>query len=74
MKVRTNLKPKDYLLKDVVRIVNQKQALLYIKHNVFPIDIYASIDEKSGNSVLVMIFLKEDTTEVYKKWCDYELT
>lgn len=73
MKVKTNLKPRDYLLKDVVRIVNPKQQLLYIKNQVYPIDIYSSIDNKTGNNIVVMIFLKEDTTEVYKKWCDYEL-
>ena len=73
MKVKTNLSPRDYSLKEVVRIVNPKQTLLYIKNNVYPIDIYASIDEKTGNNILVMIFLKEDTTEVYKKWCNYDL-
>lgn len=73
MKIRTNLNPKDYLLKDVVRIVNPKQQLLYIKNRVYPIDIYTSIDNKTENNIVVMIFLKEDTVEVYKKWCDHEL-
>ena len=73
MKILTNLKPNDYYLKDIVRIVNPKQQLLYIKNEVFPIDIYASIDSKTGNNIIVMIFLKKDTTEVYKKWCNYEL-
>ena len=71
--VITNLRPKNYLLKDVVRIVNHKQQILYIKNGVYPIDIYVSIDNKTGNNIIVMIFLKEDTVEVYKKWCDYEL-
>ncbi len=71
--VITNLHAKNYHAKDVVRIVNPKQQLLYVKNRVFPIDIYTSIDVKSGGSVLVMIFLKEDTKDVYKKWCDYEL-
>nr|DAX82169.1 MAG TPA: ECSIT protein-like protein [Caudoviricetes sp.] len=35
--------------------------------------MYASIDEKTDNTILAMIFLKEDTSEVYKKWCNYEL-
>lgn len=73
MKIKTNLKPKDYLLKDVVRIVNPKQQLLYIKNQVYPIDVYASIDNKTENNIVVMIFLKEDTIEVYKKWCNHEL-
>ena len=73
MKIKTNLEAKDYILKDVVRIVNPKQQLLYIKNQVYPIDIYASMDNKTGNAIIVMIFLKEDTSEVYKKWCDHEL-
>lgn len=73
MKIKTNLNPRDYRLCDVVRIVNPKQSLLYIKSGIYPIDIYTSVDEKTNNSVLVMIFLKEETVEVYKKWCNYEL-
>ena len=73
MKIQTNLKPKDYTSREVVRIVNPKQYLLYIKNGIYPIDIYTSVDDKSSNSILVMIFLKEDTTEVYQKWCNYDL-
>lgn len=73
MYIQTNLKPKDYTSREVVRIVNPKQYLLYIKNGIYPIDIYTSVDDKSSNSILVMIFLKEDTTEVYQKWCNYDL-
>lgn len=73
MKVKSNLKPRNYTQNEVVRIVNQKQYLTYIKNGVYPIDMYASIDEKTDNTILAMIFLKEDTSEVYKKWCNYEL-
>lgn len=73
MVIKTNLKPRDYSIHEVVRIVNPKQYLLYIKNSVYPIDLYTSIDEKTNNVILAMVFLKEDTTEVYKKWCNYEL-
>ena len=37
--VETNLKKsRDYSPNEVVRIVNPKQQLLYIKNNVYPID------------------------------------
>ena len=72
--VETNLKnARDYLSHEVVRIVNMKQALLYIKSGIYPIDIYTSIDDKTNNAILAMVFLKKDTSEVYKKWCNYEL-
>lgn len=71
--IETNLKKaRNYLPQEVIRIINPKQMLLYIKNNVFPIDIYTSIDDKN-NAILAMVFLKEDTTDVYKKWCNYEL-
>lgn len=43
--IETNLKEaRNYFPHEVVRIVNPKQQLLYIKNNVYPIDIYTSID------------------------------
>lgn len=72
--IKTNLKNvRDYLPHEVVRIVNPKQYILYIKNGVFPIDVYPSIDEKTNKDILAMVFLKENTSEVYKKWCNYEL-
>lgn len=71
-KVKTNLKPRDYTTNEVVRIVNTKQNKLYVKNGIYPIDMYTSIDE-NDNDVLVMIYLKKDTADVYKKWCKYEL-
>lgn len=72
--VETNLKEAtNYLPHEVVRIVNPKQQLLYIKNNVYPIDIYTSIDDKD-NAILAMVFLKTATSDVYKKWCNYELS
>ena len=72
--VETNLKEaRNYLPHEVVRIVNPKQQLLYIKNNVYPIDIYTSIDDKNNAILAMVVFLKEDTIEVYKKWCNYEL-
>ena len=65
--IKTNLKPRNYSIQEVVRIVNSKQYLLYIKNGVSPIDMYTSIDEDTDNIILAVVFLKEDTTDVYKK-------
>ena len=72
--IKTNLKPRNYSIHEVVRIVNTKQYLLYIKNGVYPIDMYTSIDDDTDNIILAVVFLKEDTTDVYKKWCAHELT
>lgn len=70
--IKTNLNPCDYSEKDVCRIVNPKQRDLYIKHRAFPIDIYPSIDT-DGKDIVVYIFSKEDTKELYKQWLNHEL-
>lgn len=74
MKQESNLKPKSYLPSEVVRILNPKQQLLYVKNGLYPIDIYTSIDSKTGNDVLVMIFIRNETTDAYVKWCNHELS
>ena len=71
--IKTNLKPRNYSIHEVVRIVNPNQYLLYIKNGVYPIDMYTSIDEDTNNIILAVVFLKEETTDVYKKWCNHEL-
>ena len=70
--IETNLHPRDYHQKEVYRIVNYKQAKLYIKNRVFPIDMYASID-KNNNDVIVYVFLRDETKELYQLWQSYEL-
>ena len=73
MKVESNLNPRNYTPNEVCRIVNPKQALLYIKHRLFPIDMYTSIDAKTGNDILVMIFDKDESYSLYQSWCNHEL-
>ena len=70
--VQSNLKPRSYVSSEVVRLINMKQAKLYISNKIYLIDIYTSIDKK-GESVLVMVFLKEETQEAYKLWLNYAL-
>ena len=72
MKIQSNLHPRPYTEKEVCRIINPKQRDLYIKHRVFPVDIYPSVTD-DGKDINVYIFLLEDTKEVYKKWLDHTL-
>lgn len=72
MEIKSNLSPRDYTEKEVCRIINPLQAKMYIKNRVYPIDIYTSFDI-NGNDIIVYIFLRKDTQEVYKKWINYEL-
>lgn len=51
----------------IVNIINTKQAMLYIKHGIKPLDIYAD------NNKLIYVFSKDQTKELFNKWCKYEL-
>ena len=44
----------------------------YVNSGVYPIDLYPSYNPKNDRKIIVMIFLRSDTIEVYKKWCNYE--
>lgn len=72
MNIETNLKPRNYTEREICRIVNQLQAKMYIKNKVYPIDLYTSCD-KNGNDIIVYIFLRSETQEVYKAWMAHEL-
>ena len=73
MLVCSNLSPITYRTNEVIRVVNDKQFKLYIKNGAYPVDIYASIDEKSGKDIVVYVFKRTDTVELYKQWLNYEL-
>lgn len=70
--IKPNLRYRPYIPGEVCRIINPKQRDLYIKHRVFPIDIYPSIDD-NGNDINVYIFLREETKELYQDWLNREL-
>ncbi len=72
MVIESNLKPRKYSETEVCRIINPKQVRLYIKNRAFPIDIYPSIDEK-GNDIIVYIFLRDQTQDLYQAWLAHEL-
>lgn len=65
--IETHLKPRSYFKNEIVRIINPKQKDLYIKHGVYPIDIYNSVDN-DGKDIIVYIFLKSETRELYYEW------
>lgn len=71
--IETNIKSRDYYLNEVNRICNIKQQIFYMDSGVFPIDIYPSYDDKNDRKIIVMIFEKEKTKELYQKWKSYDI-
>lgn len=64
---------KKYLLKDVCRIKDPKQYKLYIKHDVYPIDMYTTLDMDTGEDKLIMLFSREESRPLYLLWKNHEL-
>jgi hypothetical protein len=69
--VNTNLKSRDYHANEVNRICNKDQQMFYIDNNVYPIDLYTSYDDRYDRKIIVMVFEREKTKELYQKWRDY---
>lgn len=62
-----------YFLKDVVRVIDQKQQKLYIKHELYPIDMYTTTDIETGEDKLVMLFSRKESQPLYILWKNREL-
>lgn len=72
--VLTNLcDARDYHLNEINRICNVKQQMFYMDNDVFPIDMYTSYDDRHDRKIIVMIFEREKTKDLYKKWCNYDI-
>ena len=69
----SNLNGNKYSLHDIVRIVDPQQSKLYVKAGVYPVDMYVTKDLYSDKEILVMLFNKEETKELYVKWKNHEL-
>lgn len=57
-----------------VRIVNYKQATAYIANGAELLDLYPSKSHRNNEPLLVYIFDRAATTDLYDKWCNYALT
>lgn len=52
---------------DLITIYNYTQAKTYMKHGAKPKDVVY------GRDAIGFIFSKEETQELYDKWCRFEL-
>lgn len=73
MLIQTNIKSREYNQNEVVRICNVKQQIFYLSSGIYPIDIYTSFDDKNDRKIIVMIFEKDKTKELYQKWLNYDV-
>lgn len=71
--VKSEVTGKTYDPARCVRILNSLQACKYIKAQCLPLDIYTSIDQKTGQDVLVFLFDRNESKDLYTAWCNHEL-
>lgn len=67
--VRSNLTGKLYNLNQTIRILKWKQVAFYIHKGIYPEDIMATLDRKTGEEIIVFLFDREKTAKVYREWC-----
>lgn len=67
MKEYSKLFDREYDTDNTIRIINTKQAGLYIKNRVPLVDLYWSVNS------LVFVFDREKSKEAYDLWCKYKL-
>lgn len=71
--VTSKITGKTYDIKKTIRLLNPQQAASYMCNGAEPVDIYASRHYETGNPVLVFLFDRESTKDLYDKWCNHEL-
>lgn len=71
--VKSQLNGAYYDVNDAIRIINPLQAATYIMHGAIPLEIYVSKDFTKNKPVIVYLFSKTETKELYSKWCKHEL-
>lgn len=53
-----------------IPILNPKQAAFYWNRGVKPMDIYPSIDIHTNNPIIIFVFNRDETYNLYKEWLD----
>lgn len=55
--------------KNLVCILNARQAAFYWIKGVKPQDVYPTLNYKTEEPVIAFVFSREETKEVYNEWC-----
>lgn len=64
---------KQYAPTKVVRILNTRQVMAYLKMGVELLDMYVSVDRKTEAPLLVYLFDREKSKHAYDLWCKREI-
>lgn len=59
---------REYCPEDCIRVLNIKQVAFYLENDLPLEDIYNSIDYKTREPVLVFLFNKKESRDLYALW------
>ncbi len=66
----SSLRKCEYDENDAIRIVNPKQAAFYWNKGLQPLTIYPSKDYTTDEPILVFVFKKSASKELFTEWCE----
>lgn len=66
---KSKITGKEYDVFKSIRILNISQAIYYLENRIELQDLFISQDRKTNKSVLVFVFLRDDTKEIFDTWC-----
>ena len=66
----SSLRHIEYDEHDAIRIVNPKQAAFYWSNGLKPLTIYPSKDYTTDEPILVFVFKKSETKDLFSEWCE----
>lgn len=55
-------------IRKCVRVINPSQMAFYLKGDIVPKDIYVSKNFTTGKDIIVMVFDRDETAQLYKAW------
>lgn len=72
--IKSNTTGRYYAAKNSIRVIDHKQATLYMHHGVYFIDAYPSKDRKTNEPIMVYVYEKsESLKKLYDLWKKGEL-
>ena len=71
--IKARFSNREYKAKDCIKILDPFQAASYWCNGVEPVEIYPSRDYTTGKPLLVYVFKRDETKEVFDLWCKREL-
>lgn len=66
---KSKITGKEYDVFKSIRILNISQAIYYLENRIELQDLFISQDKKTNKSILVFVFLRDDTKEIFDTWC-----